>query len=137
MIRQDNKDDLNWDRRHSKTPSGDRHEKYINNQNYPVTGPTRAAQGNYYIYLETSMGRADQVARLIITDGMLGRRVGAYCMKFSYSMNGFHSGRKHDIYIYIYMYYYDNNIIYKYLLILLHINNLYNTKVINIMLQVV
>ena len=62
-IRQDTRDDIQWDRRFGKTPSGMRHEQSVDGVKYPVTGPTVAAQGTYYMYIETSIGMTDQVAR--------------------------------------------------------------------------
>ncbi len=63
-IRQDTRDDSsNWIRWHTKTPSGERHHKYIQGTSYPVTGPTFAEQGFYYLYLEASKSTKGELAR--------------------------------------------------------------------------
>ena len=63
-IRQDLRDDsLNWIRRHSKTPTGERFTRKIGDRVYPSTGPSFASEGFYYMYLEADDTEANEVAR--------------------------------------------------------------------------
>ncbi len=53
-VRQDLTDDFDWTKRIGKTPSGALFNRTINNLNYPVTGPSQAKTGNYYLYSEAT-----------------------------------------------------------------------------------
>ncbi len=53
-MRQDYNDHFDWIRMNGKTPSGTLFNRQINNINYPVTGPSQAKTGNYYLYIEAT-----------------------------------------------------------------------------------
>ena len=53
-LRQDTDDNGDWSRNAGKTPSGFLNNRNINNDLYPVTGPSDAIQGTYYSYTEAS-----------------------------------------------------------------------------------
>ncbi len=53
-IYQDRADDFDWTHQSDKTPSGIEQVRKINETAYPVTGPSAAAQGKYYVFIEAS-----------------------------------------------------------------------------------
>lgn len=84
-------DDLQWLRGEGKTPSGALFERKINNIPSPVTGPSVAQQGTHYLYIEASNAGNGQIARLKL-DGLVTNNGGSRCLRFWYSMNGYHVG---------------------------------------------
>jgi len=47
-------DNLDWIRTSGKTPSGQIQDRLINNVKYPVTGPLKADDGDYYLFVEAT-----------------------------------------------------------------------------------
>ncbi|ELT88549.1 hypothetical protein CAPTEDRAFT_218762 [Capitella teleta] len=90
-ISQDNTDDFDWSRATGKTTSGALHDRRIANVKYPITGPQNARNGEYYFFTEASGTRDGDVARIIF-DGDQFRRGGNNCLRYAFTMNGYHIG---------------------------------------------
>ena len=62
-IEQTTDDNFDWRRGRAKTPSGAIHDRRINGIKYPVTGPSSAREGEYYLFTEASGRRRGDIAR--------------------------------------------------------------------------
>ena len=64
QIRQDTSDQFDWTWRQGRTPTGTSFDRRLpDGRRIPVTGPERAQTGAYYLYIEASGRRNNEVAR--------------------------------------------------------------------------
>jgi len=67
QLRQDAQDNFNWTRYRDRTPSGVISERRINGGMCPVTGPSSAEQGFYYLFTEATGRNAGDLARFVFS----------------------------------------------------------------------
>lgn len=66
QIRQDTSDQFDWSWRQGRTPTGASFDRrFEDGTRYPVTGPERAQSGTFFLYIEASGRRNDEVARCV------------------------------------------------------------------------
>ena len=57
----------------------------------PITGPLHAQSGSYYMYVESSNSRNKDTARIMLQGDDFNMQSEG-CLRFYYTMNGFHCG---------------------------------------------
>ena len=62
-IEQAKDDTFDWRRGRGKTPSGHLYHRRIEGINYTVTGPSKAWEGEYYLFTEASGKKLQDTAR--------------------------------------------------------------------------